>query len=93
MDIQDYDALVATVRRRLPELTPAQLTDLGIAVRAEQERRQWPLTSATPLQSWVSHCICPYHFICFYFRMYFTVRQNVCLPSGSRTVRVPSIGQ
>ena len=51
MDIQDYDALVATVRGRLPELTPAQLTDLGIAVRAEQERRQWPLTSATPLQS------------------------------------------
>ena len=51
MDIRDYDALVATVRRRLPELTPAQLTDLGIAVRAEQERRQWPLTSATPLQS------------------------------------------
>ena len=37
--------------------------------------------------------ICPNHFICFYFRMYFTVRQNVCLPSGSRTVRVPSIGQ
>ena len=37
--------------------------------------------------------ICSYHFICSYFRMYFTVRQNVCLPSGSRTVRVPSIGQ
>ena len=37
--------------------------------------------------------ICSYHFICFYFRMYSTVRQNVCLPSGSRTVRVPSIGQ
>ena len=37
--------------------------------------------------------ICSYHFICFYFRMYFTVGQNVCLPSGSRTVRVPSIGQ
>ena len=51
MDIRDYDALVATVRRRLWELTPAQLTDLGIAVRAEQEFRQWPLTSAIPLQS------------------------------------------
>ena len=42
--------------------------------------------------------ICSYHFICFYFRMYFkklyrAVGQNVCLPSGSRTVRVPSIGQ
>ena len=37
--------------------------------------------------------ICSYHFICSYFRMYFTVGQNVCLPSGSRTVRVPSIGQ
>ena len=34
--------------------------------------------------------ICSYHFICFYFRMYFkklyrAVGQNVCLPSGSRS--------
>ena len=45
------------------------------------------------LLSMIICSICPYHFICFYFRMYFTVGQNVCLPSGCRAERVPSIGQ
>ena len=50
MDIRDYDALVATVRIRLRELSPAQLAYLHSAVRAEQERRLWPLTVSVPLR-------------------------------------------
>ena len=55
MDIRDYDALVANVRLGLQELSPAQLASLGSAVRAEQERRQWPAVVASVTSSDPQH--------------------------------------